>query len=77
MLQRGGILTPWIVRPDEDPLWSNADWGTAKTLEAKWSAKGVSEDERRRLIPCAVWMSKHSGLKYSGLVMKRLKELQN
>lgn len=75
MLQRGGILTPWIVRPDEDPLWSPAEWGTAATLEAKWNAKGVSEEERRRLIPCAVWLSKHPGLKYSEQVMKRLRDL--
>lgn len=76
MLQRGGSLVPWIVRPDEDPLWSPADWGTAQTLEAKWIARGVSEDERRRLIPCAVWLSKHPGLLYSESVMKRLQELR-
>lgn len=75
MLQRAGKLMPWIVRPAGDPTWSAADWGRAATLEAKWKMAGVSESERRTLVPCAVWAAKFPGLLYDSSVMQRLDEL--
>jgi len=71
MLVRGS-MSRWIVKPDGDVTWSEDDWGTANTLEARWKALGLSEDERRRLLPCAIWMKKFPGVVYSDDIMKRL-----
>lgn len=77
MLQRAGKLMPWIVRPAGDPTWSAADWGRAATLEAKWKLTGVSESDRRTLIPCAVWSAKFPGMIYDVGVMQRLNDLRS
>jgi hypothetical protein len=75
MLSRGGRLTRYLLIPEGDMTWSVEDWARAKTIEARWSAIGVSEDERRRYIPCAVLMAKFPGIHYPDAVMKRLSEL--
>ena len=75
ILCRGGRLVPWVLRPDDDPTWSAADWGRAATLEARFSALGVSEAERRRLVPCAVLKSKWPETVFSPAVEKRLATL--
>lgn len=75
MLCRGGKLMHWILRPQGDKSWSADDYARAATLEARWIASGVSEDERRRLIPCAVWYRKFPGTMYDDATMKRLEEL--
>ena len=75
MLSRGGTLMRYFVKPAGDLTWSLDDWGTAETLEALWIARGVSEHDRRRYIPCAVLMRKFPGLKYPDPIMKRLEEL--
>jgi hypothetical protein len=74
MLSRGGSLTQYLVKPDGDETWSVEDWSRAMTLEARWSALGVSEDERRRYIPCAVLVAKFPGLVFPDSVTKRLAE---
>lgn len=76
MLVRGGKLTRWIVRPETDPLWSMADWGRAAALEARWAAHGVSEDERRKLLPCAIWRAKWPETRFSVGIEARLEELR-
>jgi len=75
MLSRGGKLTRYFLAPDGDATWSTADWSRAKTLEARWLALGISEDDRRRYIPCAVLISKFPGIVYPDSVMKRLIDL--
>lgn len=75
MLCRGGQLKPWILKPDGDNTWTVEDWGRAATLEARFSAMGVTEEERRKLIPCAVYISKFPGTLYDIVTMKRLHEL--
>ena len=61
---RGGSVYRWIVKPEGDATWTAQDWGRAATLDARFQAKGVCEEERRRLIPCAVWKAKFPGLQY-------------
>ena len=58
MIARGGKLMPWIVRPVADPSWSPADLARAATLEARFAALGLREEERRLLVPCAVLRAK-------------------
>lgn len=71
-LCRGGKLIPWVLRPDDDPTWSATDWGRAAVIEARFSALGVSETERRRLVSCAVLKAKWPELVFSPAVEKRL-----
>ena len=77
MLVRGGKLIHWVMRPAGDTVWSVGDWATAQTLEARWQAKGVSEEERRRLLPCAVWNAKWPGMSFTPSITSRLNELAN
>ncbi len=72
---RGGKLIPWIVQPDGDPTWSAADWGRAATLEARFARMGVSEMERRRLVPCAVWKAKWPETTFCATTERRLAPL--
>jgi len=74
MLSRGA-LTQYLLKPDGDQTWSTYDWSRAMTLEARWLAQGVSEDDRRRYIPCAVLVAKFPGIVYPDSIMKRLSEL--
>jgi hypothetical protein len=75
MLHRGGALRPWIVRPDGAPTWTRDDWARAATYEALFTARGAREDERRRLVECAVWRAKLPEMRYESAVEERLKEL--
>ena len=75
VLVRGGKMSMWLVKPDGDATWSAEDWGTAATLEARWKSKGVTEEERLRLVPCAVWLKKFPGLVYSDDILERLEQL--
>ena len=75
MLCRGGILKSWILKPDGDSTWTAEDWARAATLEARFSAAGASEEERRKLIPCAVYITKFPGTAYDVVTMKRLNTL--
>ncbi len=75
MLCRGGKLTRYIVKPPADPTWSAEEYGRAATLEARWKSLGVCEEERKRLIPCAVWRAKYPATQYPPAVMSRLAEL--
>jgi hypothetical protein len=75
MLRRGGKLIRWIIKAEGDMTWTEADSARAGTLEARWKMLGVSEEERQRLIPCAVWMRRYPGLVYPDEIMKRLEEL--
>jgi len=74
MLVRGK-LAHWLVKPDGDDLWNTDDWGRAKTYEARWISKGVSESERAKLIPCIVWLKKFPGTQFRNDIMDRLSEL--
>lgn len=75
MLVRGNKCVPWILKPDGEPVWNNEDWGRAATLEIKFQSKGVSEDERRKLIPCAVLKHKYPGIMFQPYIEQRLSEL--
>ncbi len=75
MLVRAGKFMRWIVKPDGDPIWNSADWGRAATLEARFTQLGICEEERRQLIPCAVWKAKFPGLIYSPAVESKLQSL--
>jgi hypothetical protein len=75
MLSRGGKLTPYFLKPAGDATWSEDDWATAATLEARWIAQNVSEEERRRYIPCAVLVNKFPGMLYPEAIMIRLNQL--
>ena len=75
MLSRGGKLMRWLVKAEGDITWTETDMARAGTLEARWKMRGVSEEERRRLIPCAIWISRFPGLVYPEDVTKRLKEM--
>ena len=76
MIARGGKLMPWIVRPVADPSWSPADLGRAATLEARYAALGVREEERRRLVPCAVLRAKWPETRFSADIESRLAVLR-
>jgi hypothetical protein len=69
---RDGKIYGQFIKPDGDATWNADDWGRAATLEARFSFLGMSEAERRTLIPCAVWKAKFPGLKYSDPIEKRL-----
>jgi hypothetical protein len=68
-------MSRWILKPEGDPTWSDADWGRAATLEARWARSGISEDTRQRLIPCAVWIAKFPGMRLHESVMLELANL--
>ena len=75
MLVRGKI-TNWFIQPDHDDTWNDEDWSRARTLEARWIAKGLTEEERRRLLPCAVWRKKFPGILFHEDIMKRLRSVE-
>jgi hypothetical protein len=75
ILCRGGKLIPWVIQPEGDSTWSDADWGRAATLEARWVSRGVSESERRKLLPCAVLKAKWPETVFSAAVERRLAAL--
>lgn len=75
MLVRGHQMRPWILKPDQDPCWNTEDWGRAATLEMRWTALGVSEKDRRELLPCAIWKAKFPGLTYNPIVESKLRSL--
>lgn len=75
MLLRGNVAMPWILKPDRDPCWNAEDWGRAATLEIRWKTMGVSEKDRRELLPCAIWKSKFPGLQYNPLIETKLRTL--
>jgi hypothetical protein len=64
------------VVPERTATWTAADDGRAQTYEAILARKGVSEAERRRLIPCLVWSAKVPGLRYPEAVERRLAEVR-
>lgn len=72
---RGGKILTWCVKPEGDSTWTAEDWARAQTLEARFIARNVSEDERARLIPCAVWKRKFPGLQYGAAIESRLQQL--
>jgi hypothetical protein len=72
---RGGRIFPWIVKPEGDASWSRTDWSRARTLEARLNSMGISEEERRSLIPCAVWKAKFPGLTYTDSIETRLAQV--
>lgn len=75
MLIRGKI-TNWFIRPDPDDTWNDEDWSRANALEARWLAKGLTEEERRLLLPCAVWSKKFPGIMFQDYIMERLRFLE-
>ncbi len=75
MIIRGGKLLPWILKPVQDPLNTSADQGRAATLEARYAALGVREEERRRLVPCAVLKARWPETRFAESIEKRLSEL--
>jgi hypothetical protein len=76
IVNRGGMLVKLSAEIKTDLLWLSSDIGRAKTLEARWKAMGVSNDECRKLIPCAIWLAKFPGTQYSDTIMTRLAELR-
>jgi hypothetical protein len=64
MISSRGKLIPYLVKPESTAAWSPADYGRAATLEARLQREGLSEAERRALIPCLVWSAKVPGLVY-------------
>ena len=75
MLICGNSISPWCVKPDGDMTWNTADWGRAQSLEIRFHRLGVNEEERRMLIPSAVWRAKYPGIRLAHDIMKRLDEL--
>jgi hypothetical protein len=75
MLVCGNSISPWCVKPDGDMTWNRGDWGRAQTLEIRFHRLGVKEEERRVLIPAAVWRTKYPGMRFADDIMKRLDEL--
>ena len=75
MLVCGNSISPWCVKPDGDMTWNAEDWGRAQSLEIRFHRLGVSENERRMLIPAAVWRVKYRGLQFQDDIMRRLDEL--
>lgn len=75
MLVRAGKMMPWVVRPEGDATWTETDWGRAATLEARLSSLGLCEEERKQLIPCAVWKAKFPGLTYSPQIEYKLSQV--
>ena len=75
MLIRGKIAH-WFVKPDHENIWNEEDWGRAAVLESRFLAMGMSERDRRQLIPCVVWSKKFTGLKFSKEIMDRLREFE-
>jgi len=65
-----------MVRAEGDATWTETDVARAGTLEARWKMLGVSEEERRRLIPCAVWKARFPGLVYPEDIETRLREME-
>jgi hypothetical protein len=72
MLVRGNKMMRWVIKPEGDATWSDKDWGRAATLEARWKSAGMCEDNRRRLIPCAIWIAKFPGMRLDESVMSEL-----
>jgi hypothetical protein len=75
MLVCGNSMSPWCIRPDGDMTWNSMDWGRAQTLEMRFHRLGVSEADRRTLIPAAVWRMKYPGMRFHDAVMARLDAL--
>jgi hypothetical protein len=75
MLVCGNSISPWCVKPDGDMTWNAEDWGRAQSLEIRFHRLGISEHERRGLIPAAVLRMKYPGIRFHDDIMKRLDEL--
>jgi hypothetical protein len=75
ILVRETQAKPWILKPERDPCWNVEDWGRAATLEMRWIGMGVSEKDRRELIPCAIWKAKFPGLQYNPFIESKLRTL--
>ncbi len=74
---RAGRMMPWVVRPEGDATWTEMDWARAATLEARFTIIGLCEEERKQLIPCAVWKAKFPGLSYSPQIEYKLGQVLN
>jgi hypothetical protein len=74
-MNRGGHLRSVSVSAT-DPLWLPGDYGRAMTLVARWLGMGVKAEECDQLLPCAVWLAKFPGTRYSDAIMERLSELR-
>jgi hypothetical protein len=71
---RAGIIYRGLTVED-DSTWSAADKGRARTLDARYNALGVSEEERRRLLPCAVLQGKFPGIRFPAEIETRIASL--
>lgn len=76
MIVRGGKLIPWIVRPVGDLTWTQTDWARAATLEARFTAAEVREEERMRLVPCAVLKARWPETRFTAEIEERLAALR-
>lgn len=77
LLIRGGSMYKRIVKLDRDPSWNSQDIERANILESRWIAKGICEEERTLLLPCAVWKSKFPGIVYNDTIELKLLQLSN
>jgi hypothetical protein len=77
MISSRGKLIPYLVKSETTAVWSATDHGRAMSLEARLQAEGLSESERRKLIPCLVWSTKVPGLRYKDSVEKRMAEFRS
>lgn len=75
MILRGGLFIKTVVTPHINRLLVANDYARMISLEARWIAIGISKSECEQLLPCAVWIAKFPGTKYSETIMKRLHEL--
>ena len=66
----------WLIKPDNEDLWNDEDWGRAKTYEARLLSQGINESERSKLIPCIVWMKKFPGIQFRSDIMEKLSEIE-
>jgi hypothetical protein len=73
---RAGVIHRVLATADDDSTWSAADNGRARTLDARYSALGVSEEERRRLLPCAVLRAKFPGIRFPVDIETRMASLE-
>lgn len=68
-------MTQWCIKPDGDITWNTVDWARARTLEIRFHRLGIHENERRQLVPAAVWRMKWPGMVFSDAIMTRLDEV--
>ena len=69
------VISALLGVPYEDRDLFHEFEAAVMSLDPAESARGAREDERRRLVECAVWRAKLPEMRYEAAVEERLKEL--